>query len=126
MNDLDAAAHLSRRRTLIERALEERLPSADEEPRRIHEAMRYATLGAGKRLRPMLVLEVGAMADTARDAYLDAACALEFVHTASLILDDLPSMDDAALRRGTPATHTAFGEATAVLASLALVAMAFD
>jgi geranylgeranyl diphosphate synthase type II len=126
MNKVDPAGYLSQRKLLVERALEERLPSAEAEPRHIHAAMRYAALRGGKRLRPMLVLEVGAMADGEPERFLDAACALEFVHTASLVLDDLPSMDNAALRRGEPTTHTVYGEATAVLASMGFVAMAFE
>lgn len=126
MNDTVAAENLAQRRAFVDRALDERLPPADLEPQRVHEAMRHAALEGGKRLRPILALEVGAMAGEDPERFLDVACAIEFVHTASLVLDDLPSMDNATLRRGRPATHVAFGEATAVLAALGFVGMAFD
>lgn len=88
----------------------------------VHTAMRHALLAPGKRLRPLFVLLIGG--DGA--GTLDAACAIEMVHAASLILDDMPCMDDAALRRGRATTHRAFGEARAVLASVALIAQAFE
>ncbi|CTQ49462.1 polyprenyl synthetase family protein [Jannaschia donghaensis] len=88
----------------------------------VHAAMRHALLAPGKRLRPRLLL---AVADTGTGA-LDAACAVEMVHAASLMLDDLPCMDDAALRRGRATTHLKFGEATAILAAVALITRAFE
>jgi farnesyl diphosphate synthase len=103
------------------------LPPASREPVRLHEAMRYATLGAGKRVRPLLVYGAGACCGAGRgDAALDsAALAVEFVHVYSLIHDDLPCMDDDVLRRGRPTVHVAFDEATAMLAGDALQAEAF-
>ncbi len=126
MTDLDLAAYLEGRRALVESALEERLPPAAQEPRSIHAALRHATLDGGKRLRPILALETAVLAGHAPGRILDVACALEFVHTASLILDDLPSMDNAVSRRSRPCTHAVFGEATAILAALGLIGLAFD
>lgn len=95
-------------------------------PEVVHRAQRYAALGPGKRLRPILTLAV-AEACGARDLepVVDLGCAVELVHASSLILDDLPSMDDAELRRGRPTVHRAFGEATALLAAFGLLARAF-
>jgi len=83
------------RKAAIEEALGERLPAADIGPRRVHEAMRYAVLGTGKRLRPIIATGVGDLAGAPFEQVIDSACAIEFVHAASLILDDLPSMDNA-------------------------------
>lgn len=122
----DLAESVEQRRKLIERELAARLPVPEDEPRPVHEAMRYATLGAGKRLRPLLALSVCDLVDAPLHLVLDAACAIEFVHTASLILDDLPSMDDETLRRNKPCTHLEFGEATAILAAMGLIALGFE
>jgi farnesyl diphosphate synthase len=109
----------------VEAALEAALPSADESPQRLHAAMRHAVLGGGKRLRPLLVYAAGT-ATGADEALLDApAAAVELVHAFSLVHDDLPAMDDDALRRGRPTVHVAFDEATAILAGDALQALAF-
>src|SRR5579875_417206 len=89
----------------VERALEARLPGEHERPVELHRAMRYSVLGGGKRIRPLLCY---------------AACAVECIHAFSLVHDDLPAMDDDALRRGRPSTHKAFGVATAILAGDAL------
>ncbi|MBX7256650.1 MAG: polyprenyl synthetase family protein [Candidatus Hydrogenedentes bacterium] len=126
MSPFNLASYLAERKLLIDRALDERLPSAAVEPRHVHEAMRYATLGGGKRLRAILALSVADLANAPFESVLDSACAIEFVHTASLILDDLPSMDDADTRRDIPSTHVRFGEASALLASVALIAQAFE
>jgi len=106
--------------------LPELLPPEDERPESVHRALRYATLGAGKRLRPVLTLAVAELLGEAGDEVLDLACAVELVHAASLVLDDLPSMDDAALRRGRPTTHRACGEDIAILAAFALLTRAFQ
>ncbi len=90
------------------------------------QAMRYALLAPGKRIRPLLTIASAQRYGGSLDATLDVACAVEFVHAASLILDDLPCMDDAKVRRGRPATHVAFGESTALLASVGLLGMAFE
>ncbi len=108
-----------------EAALEHALPPAAADPGRLHTAMRYAVLGGGKRLRPLLVYASGSLLD-APLARLDAAAvAVELIHAYSLVHDDLPAMDDDALRRGRPTCHVAFGEATAILAGDALQALAF-
>ena len=109
-----------------EQALETRLPTAEASPAELHRAMRYAVLGGGKRLRPLLVYAT-AHALGHDDAALDAsACAVELIHAYSLVHDDLPAMDDDALRRGRPTCHIAFGEAMAILAGDALQALAFE
>lgn len=102
------------------------LPRATEPPQRLHEAMRYAVLNGGKRVRAVLVIATGETlrADAARLG--PAACAVELIHAYSLVHDDLPSMDDDDLRRGVPTCHRAFGEATALLAGDALQSLAFE
>jgi farnesyl diphosphate synthase len=95
-------------------------------PARLLDAMRYASLGGGKRFRPFLVVECAALLDVARENSLMAAAALECVHCYSLAHDDLPAMDDDELRRGRPTTHKAFDEATAILAGDGLLTFAFD
>ena len=95
-------------------------------PARLLDAMRYASLGGGKRFRPFLVVECAALLDVALENSLMAAAALECVHCYSLVHDDLPAMDDDDLRRGRPTTHKAFDEATAILAGDGLLTFAFD
>jgi farnesyl diphosphate synthase len=110
----------------VERALNDCLPPADSAPAELHRAMRYAVLDGGKRIRPALVYAVGS-AMGAEAAALDApACAVELIHAYSLVHDDLPAMDNDDLRRGKPTCHKAFGEATAILAGDALIALAFQ
>ncbi len=102
------------------------LPDATLEPARLHAAMRHATLGGGKRMRPLLVYAAGTLLG-ADEAALDApAVAVELIHAYSLVHDDLPAMDDDALRRGQPTVHVAFDEATAILAGDALQTLAFS
>jgi farnesyl diphosphate synthase len=110
----------------IERMLESVLPAASIEPKRLHDAMRYATLGGGKRVRPMLVYAAGQVsaAPDARLAIVSAA--VEAIHAYSLAHDDLPCMDNDILRRGKPTCHVEFDEATALLAGDALQALAFE
>jgi len=109
-----------------ERALDARLPAAGTAPAPLHEAMRYATLDGGKRVRASLVYATGE-AVGAPDAALDApACAVELIHAYSLVHDDLPCMDDDDLRRGKPTCHKAYDEATALLAGDALQSLAFE
>jgi len=110
----------------VEQALDLRLPSSQSAPRRLHEAMRYATLNGGKRLRATLVYATGAAFGAAPELLDVPACAVELVHAYSLIHDDLPSMDNDDLRRGKPTCHRAFDEATALLAGDALQALAFQ
>ncbi len=118
-------------RDRAEAALDRVLPAAGTAPVKLHDAMRYATLGGGKRVRAMLVYAAGAWAgadrSTAGAAALDAAaCAVELIHAYSLVHDDLPCMDDDDLRRGRPTVHIAYDEATALLVGDALQALAFE
>jgi len=112
-------------RQRVDAALESWLPAASIQPTHLHEAMRYAVLNGGKRVRPLLVYLTGSALDV-NPVSLDApACAVEFVHAYSLVHDDLPAMDDDDLRRGKPTCHKAFDEATAILAGDALQMLAF-
>ena len=131
--DADLRAWLEARRTDIDGALERFLPSAPARPPRVGEAMRYSLFAGGKRLRPVLALASaeaaaaarGAAADSARALAMPVACALELIHTYSLVHDDLPAMDDDTLRRGRPTNHVVFGEGMAILAGDALLTEAF-
>jgi len=109
----------------VEQSLDQWLPAAALHPTRLHEAMRYAVLGGGKRVRPILVYATGAALAIDAEALDGPACALELIHAYSLIHDDLPAMDNDDLRRGKPTCHRAFDEATAILAGDALQALAF-
>ncbi|MFO1371705.1 MAG: farnesyl diphosphate synthase [Candidatus Competibacteraceae bacterium] len=109
-----------------EQALDQRLPAADLHPSDLHQAMRYAVLGGGKRIRPVLVYSAGTAVGATLDQLDGPACAVEFIHAYSLIHDDLPAMDDDDLRHGKPTCHKAFGEALAILAGDALQALAFQ
>ena len=122
---LDLRAYLAEGAKAVEAVLDAVLPPADREPRPLHQAMRYSVFGGGKRLRPTLCLAACELVGGERDSVLPVAAALEMVHTYSLIHDDLPCMDDDALRRGRPTCHVAFGEATAMLAGDALLTQAF-
>ena len=119
-------AAMARAAAELERELARLLPAAEDAPARLAAAMRHAVLGGGKRLRGFLVLEGGRLTGALPDACLRAAAAIELLHAYSLIHDDLPAMDDATLRRGRPACHLAFDEATALLAGDALQALAFE
>jgi farnesyl diphosphate synthase len=109
----------------IDHALDQLLPAVEGDEARLYEAMRYSTIGGGKRLRGFLVLEGARQFSVSREAALRVACAIEMIHAYSLIHDDLPAMDNDDLRRGKPTTHKAFDEATAILAGDALQAQAF-
>lgn len=109
----------------VERDLDGYLPAADSVPHKLHAAMRYALLGGGKRVRPLLVYAAGALFDAAPEALSRAAAALEMIHVYSLVHDDMPCMDDDALRRGKPTVHIAYDEATALLVGDALQSQAF-
>ncbi len=111
--------------TEIEAALESHLPLPDGPEARVVEAMRYAVLGGGKRLRPFILMQSAALFSVARNSALRAACAIEMVHCYSLVHDDLPAMDNDDLRRGKPTVHKQFDEATAILAGDALLTRAF-
>lgn len=119
----DVKRFLEETRGRVDAALDALLPPAQEEPRSIHEALRYMIFSGGKRVRPALVLLAADAVRGKMDAHLDAAAGFEMIHTASLILDDLPSQDNAPVRRGRAACHVEFGEATAVLASTALLTL---
>ena len=126
-------AYLDARRKEVDRALEGFLTASSAAPAVIVDAMRYSLLGGGKRLRPLLVIAsaesvahaIGSSESAARDLAMPAACAIEMIHTYSLIHDDLPSMDDDDLRRGRPTSHVVHGEGMAILAGDGLQAEAF-
>ena len=110
----------------IEAALDRFMPLPDATPARLHQAMRYSLFAGGKRLRPILVALAYEASGGQGDGYLPVACAVEMVHTYSLIHDDLPAMDDDDLRRGKPTCHRVFGEAVAILAGDGLLTHAFE
>jgi farnesyl diphosphate synthase len=109
-----------------EQALDRSLPPVEHSPADLHRAMRYAVLGGGKRLRPLLVYAAAETFGETGTQLDPAACAVELIHAYSLVHDDLPAMDDDALRRGRPTCHIVFGEAMAILAGDALQALAFE
>ena len=116
----------SHSRTLIDAELDRLLPADSVAPATVHQAIRWSLFAGGKRFRPALLLAVGETLDASPQRLLKSACALEMIHTYSLIHDDLPSMDDDDLRRGRPTCHVRFGEATATLAGDALQTLAFQ
>ena len=118
-------AQLGRLRTAVDARLSALLPEPASAPLLLTAAMRHAVLAPGKRLRPLLTLLAARCLDGSETTALDPACAVEMVHAASLVLDDLPCMDDAPLRRGLPSTHARFGEDVAVLAAVALLNQAY-
>ena len=118
--------YLRTRRAAVERTLERFLPSATVRPATIHEAMRYSLFAGGKRLRPILCLAAAEACGGKAKSALPLACAVECIHTYSLVHDDLPSMDNDDFRRGRPTCHKAFGEGIAVLAGDALLTIAFE
>lgn len=118
--------YLAVRQRFIEAALDRHLPAANKKPRTIHRAMRHSLFAGGKRLRPVLCLAAGEACGGAVDHALPAACAVECIHTYSLVHDDLPSMDDDDFRRGQPTCHKVFGEGMAILAGDALLTIAFE
>jgi geranylgeranyl diphosphate synthase type II len=122
---LDLAAHLEARRRQVETALDAALPGEADWPPTIHRAVRYSLFAGGKRIRPQLVLAAGEAVGGGVDDLLPLACAVEMIHTYSLIHDDLPAMDNDDLRRGKPTSHKVFGEAMAILAGDALLTRAF-
>jgi farnesyl diphosphate synthase len=122
----DFQAQLQRWQARIEIELSARLPSIEAQPSRLHEAIRYSVLGAGKRVRPALVYATGAALGIPESNLDGAACAVELIHAYSLVHDDLPAMDDDDLRRGRPTCHKAFDEATAILVGDSLQVLAFE
>jgi len=113
-------------RKAVDSALDRMLPAESAPPSSIHRAVRYSVFAGGKRLRPVLCLEAARIFDTDITPALHPACAMEFIHTYSLIHDDLPALDNDDLRRGKPTCHKQFGEATAILAGDALLTLAFE
>ncbi|MCD6405932.1 MAG: polyprenyl synthetase family protein [Planctomycetes bacterium] len=111
---------------VIDRALEGYLPAAPEVPDRLAEAVSYSIFAGGKRIRPVLAVMISDALEGRRENVIPGACALEMVHTYSLIHDDLPAMDDDDMRRGKPSSHKVFGEAMAILAGDALLTLAFE
>ncbi len=118
--------YLRQRRTLVERTIDQNLPTADTEPSVIHEAMRYAVLGGGKRIRPILAIAAAETLAAPLEPLLVAFAALELMHTYSLVHDDLPALDNDDLRRGRKTTHVVFGEAIGILTGDALLTEAFS
>jgi len=123
---LDLPQAMARMALIVETALDNLLPEPEGAEARLAEAMRYATLGGGKRLRAFLVMETAALFSVSETCAARVAAAIEMLHAYSLVHDDLPAMDDDDLRRGKPSTHKAFDEATAILAGDALQARAFE
>jgi geranylgeranyl diphosphate synthase type II len=113
-------------RLTVDAALERQLPAKSTPPTSIHAAMRYSVFAGGKRMRPILCLEAARIFEAEVAPALYPACALEFIHTYSLIHDDLPALDNDDLRRGKPTCHKTFGEAIAILAGDALLTLAFE
>lgn len=122
----DLTDYMARRRQRVEASLERVLPADDVYPESLHKAMRYSVFSGGKRFRPILTMAGFEACGGEGDAILPVACAIELIHTYSLIHDDLPCMDDDNLRRGKPTNHKVFGEAVAVLAGDALLTYAFE
>src|SRR6185312_5618107 len=115
-----------RARASVDAALDRILPAASVSPTKVHAAIRWSIFAGGKRFRPMLLLAVGEAFGATPETLMHTACALEMIHTYSLIHDDLPSMDNDDLRRGRATCHIQFGEATAILAGDALQTLAFQ
>lgn len=126
MSTFDLHQYLHERVRLVNDALARYLPDESERPQVLHRAMRYSTMSGGKRLRPVLVIAGAEAVGGAAETVLPTACAIELIHTFSLIHDDLPAIDNDTLRRGRPTCHVQFGEATAILAGDALFASAFE
>ena len=116
---------LAQARAFVDHQLDLLLPAESVSPTKLHTAIRWSVFAGGKRFRPALLLAVGETFGATSESLIAAACALEMIHTYSLVHDDLPSMDNDDLRRGRPTCHVRFGEATAILAGDALLTMAF-
>ena len=122
---MDLKHYLNSQRQRVEQALEQVLPAKDHHPTSLHEAMHYSVFAGGKRIRPILMMAACEAVGGDVEQVLPAACAMEMIHTYSLIHDDLPAMDDDDFRRGNPTNHKVYGEATAILAGDALLTEAF-
>ncbi len=123
---MELSAYLKECVALVDAALDHYLPREEKMPSSLHKAMRYSVFAGGKRIRPVLMMAACQAVGGTREAVLPAACAMEMIHTYSLIHDDLPAMDDDDFRRGRPTNHKVFGEAHAILAGDALLTEAFD
>ena len=121
----DLTAYMADRAQAVDRALDRFLPRESAPPASLHKAMRYSVFAGGKRLRPVLVAAGAEAVGGTLEAVMPAACAVEMIHTYSLIHDDLPAMDNDDFRRGVPTSHKVFGEAIAILAGHALLTLAF-
>ena len=126
MSPLPFADWMAATQARVEAALARQLPGHDNIPARLHEAMRYATLGGGKRVRPLLVFAAGELTGASAEKLEIAAGAVEMIHAYSLVHDDLPCMDNDVLRRGRPTCHVEFDEATALLVGDSLQTLAFE
>ena len=126
MNEEELRQRLANYREQVEARLDQLIPAETQEPESVHSAIRWSLFAGGKRFRPLLLRATAQEFGARVDVLLDTACALEMIHTYSLIHDDLPSMDDDDLRRGRPTCHVRFGEATAILAGDALQTLAFQ
>ena len=126
MPHFDFASWIATQTLEVDRALDRLLPKATAKPATIHKAMRYSLFAGGKRMRPALVLAAAEACGGTHEAAMPLACAVECIHTYSLIHDDLPGMDNDDLRRGKPTNHKVFGEGIAILAGDALLTQAFE
>jgi geranylgeranyl diphosphate synthase type II len=122
----DLKQYLASRAQQVNAWLDRLVPAQTSKPENLHRAMRYSLFAGGKRLRPILVLASGEALGASTEALMPTACAIEMIHTYSLIHDDLPAMDDDDIRRGRPTCHKVFGEAVAILAGDALLTLAFQ
>ncbi|MEO5955508.1 MAG: polyprenyl synthetase family protein [Nitrospiraceae bacterium] len=118
--------YLEQKRIEVDRFLDQVSPPATTPPTTLHESMRYSLMAGGKRVRPILTIAAAEALGTAPPGLMAVACSLEFIHTYSLIHDDLPAMDNDDFRRGKPTNHKVYGDAMAILAGDALLTMAFD
>jgi geranylgeranyl diphosphate synthase type II len=121
----DLGAYMKQRMAAVDAALDRFLPPESERPESLHKAMRYSVFAGGKRLRPVLVIAGAEAVGGTAERVMPTACAMELIHTYSLVHDDLPAMDNDDFRRGVPTNHKVFGEATAILAGDALLTLAF-
>ncbi|MGE5807906.1 MAG: polyprenyl synthetase family protein [Nitrospirota bacterium] len=123
---MDIQTYLSRKKELVDKTLEKLVPPADAFPASVHEAMRYSLFAGGKRVRPILALAAAEALGAKTAEFVPVACALELIHTYSLIHDDLPAMDNDDYRRGMATCHKVYGEAVAILAGDGLLTLAFE
>jgi geranylgeranyl diphosphate synthase, type II len=122
----DLGAYMKERMSAVDAALDRLLPPESDRPETLHKAMRYSVFAGGKRLRPVLVIAGAEAVGGTGERVMPAACAMELIHTYSLVHDDLPAMDNDDFRRGVPTNHKVFGEAMAILAGDALLTLAFQ